>query len=138
MHSAVFATIQGNDLSKMSDDDVALLSLDVGEQNPMTQEDLEKAAKILGAVVPFMTQWGWNNSPAYNAAKNKLTQAGTHSDLNGKVPTRQEATRMIEESGGRVDRQDAGHAPGGVSTHMEPHINYYTPNGEKATVIVKE
>jgi RHS repeat-associated protein len=90
------------------------------------------------AAVPFMTQWGWNGTKPYTDAVKQLEQAGTHETLNGKVPTRAEATRMIEESGGKVERQDAGHAPGGVSTHTEPHINYTTVNNAKATVIVRE
>lgn len=75
-----------------------------------------------------MTQWGRSGSKSYRDAVKELEQAGTHDSLGGKVPTREEATRMIEESGGKVDRQDAGHAPGGVSTHTEPHINYTTVN----------
>ena len=93
---------------------------------------------IIGPAAPVMTPWGWNNQQPYNTAIGQLRQPGTHNTLNGKVPTRQEATRMIEESGGKVDRQEAGHPPGGVSTHHDPHINYYTPKGDKATVIVKE
>lgn len=93
---------------------------------------------IIGPAASVMTPWGWSGSKSYNAARDQLQQPGTHNTLNGKVPTRAEATRMIEEMGGKVDRQEAGHPPGGVSTHHEPHINYYTPRGKKATVIVSE
>jgi hypothetical protein len=78
------------------------------------------------------------NSPAYIKARNELKNPGDHPDLNGKVPTRQEANQMIQEAGGSVDRNDPGHAPGGVSTHTDPHVNYTTPSGQKATVTVRE
>ncbi len=97
--------------------------------------------KELAQLGVFMTQWGWNNSAAYRQARAELEQGGnnvTHEDLNGKVPTREEATRMIEENGGEVVRQDQGHDPGGVSTHTEPHINYRTSTGFRQTVIVKD
>jgi hypothetical protein len=85
-----------------------------------------------------MTQWGWSNSPSYRAARAQADQAGTHETLNGKVPTKEEAIRMIEENGGRIDRLDyEGHPPGGVSDHTYPHINYTTSSGVKATVRVQ-
>jgi len=90
------------------------------------------------AVAVFWTSWGWSGTAAYNKAKNELRQAKTHEELNGKTPTREEATRMIEEIGGKVNRQDPAHPAGGDSTHTEPHINYTTPSGEKATVYVKD
>ena len=93
---------------------------------------------IIGPAAPVMTPWGWNNQEPYNTAIRQLRQPGTHNTLNGKVPTRQEATRMIEESGGKVVRQDEGHHPEGRSAHYEPHINYETKGGEKATVIVRK
>jgi RHS repeat-associated protein len=89
------------------------------------------------AVTPFMTTWGWNGSPPYKDAVNELREAGTHETLNGKVPTKGEAIKMIEESGGRVDRIEEAHGPGSVSTHDYPHINYTTEGGVKATVKVQ-
>ena len=84
------------------------------------------------------TTWGWSDSPPYIKARNQLNTPGTHETLNGKVPTRSEANRMIEEAGGTVVRNDPGHPPGGVSGHEQPHVNYYTAGGKKATVIVRE
>jgi hypothetical protein len=55
------------------------------------------------------------------------TPEGTidNATLGGKVPTQEEAIKMIEESGGTVDRVEPPHAEGGVSTHTESwHINY--------------
>jgi RHS repeat-associated protein len=100
----------------------------------------QQYAQIMSALtsIPFKSSWGWNNSPAYIKARNELKAPGDHPDLNGKVPTRQEANQMIQEAGGSVDRNDPGHAPGGVSTHTDPHVNYTTPSGQKATVTVRE
>jgi RHS repeat-associated protein len=104
-----------------------------------------RSASLVGAVrvngaAPFMTQWGWNNTESYIRARNELESGPnntTHDTLNGKVPTREEALKMIEENGGTVIRDEAGHAPGGVSTHTEPHINYTTSTGIRQTVIVQ-
>ena len=90
------------------------------------------------AVTPFMTTWGWSGSQPYKDAVNELKQGGTHETLNGKVPTRDEAIKMIEESGGTVDRQEyVGHGFGSESTHDYPHINYYTEGNVKATVRIQ-
>jgi hypothetical protein len=89
------------------------------------------------AFAPFMTTWGWSGSPAYKDAVNELRQAGTHETLGGKVPTQDEAIKMIEESGGRVDRIEEGHGADSVSPHDYPHINYYTEGNVKATVRIQ-
>ena len=116
-------------VDQLSDDEVIALDKELRGQ-PIGHA-------VAGAAAPIMTQWGWQGSRQYRDAVNQLKQPGTHESLSGKVPSRAEATRMIEESGGKVIRQDEGHPPGGVSTHHEPHINYTTPSGEKATIIVK-
>ncbi len=96
------------------------------------------ARAVVSMVAPYMTQWGWNKTQAYLRAKAEISQAGTHETLNGKVPTTNEAVRMIEETGGKIDRMDLeGHPPGGVSDHTYPHINYTTSAGVKATVRVQ-
>jgi hypothetical protein len=48
----------------------------------------------------------------------------------------EEAVRMIAHNGGAVDRIEASHRPGGVSSHTYDHINYYTSSGDKAAVQV--
>ncbi len=118
----------------MSDDDVLALDKETRGQSIVPM--------IAGAVAPVMTQWGWSNSKPYNKAKEQLTQEGTHKTVNGRVPTREEAVRLIKESGGKIDRIEEGHHPDGDSTHTEPHINYRTPGerpvgDKKATVIVE-
>ena len=90
------------------------------------------------ALPPIQTSYGWSGSEPYRDAVKELEKPGTHETLGGKVPTRDEATRMIEESGGKVIRQDAAHGPESVSSHDYPHINYETASGIKATVKVQE
>jgi RHS repeat-associated protein len=131
-------TLNGNvvDPSKLNDQQVLQAFADFDAEWRRIAATGANPAAVLGA--PFMTSWGWNNSPPYNKARNELAAAGDHPDLNGKVPTREEANRMIQESGGTVDRNDPGHSPGGVSSHTEPHVNYTTASGQKATVTVRE
>jgi RHS repeat-associated protein len=134
-------TYNRDQLNKMSDSQVVQLSDQINSSEPANDEDLQKIGQALGQAASVMTSWGWNNTPAYNQAKKELEQGGnntTHDTLNGKVPTRAEATKMIEENGGEIIRQDQGHDPGGVSTHTEPHINYRTSTGFRHTVIVKD
>ncbi len=121
------------DVDRMSDDDVLALDKETRGQSPVPV--------IAGAVAPVYTQWGWTNSPPYKIARDQLTEAGTHETVNGRVPTREEAVRLIKESGGRIERIEKGHRPG-RSTHNKPHIDYYTAGeppkgGQRATVIVK-
>jgi hypothetical protein len=68
-----------------------------------------------------------------------MDQPGTHQELNGKVPTREEAVRMIEENGGKIQRIEGGHGPQSVAAeHDFTHINYTTSSGVKATVRIQE
>jgi len=90
-------------------------------------------------IAPFMTQWGWNNSAAYRQARAQIDQPGTHQTVNGKVPTRQEAVKMIEENGGKVQRIEGAHGPDSVAAeHNFSHINYTTSSGVKATVRIQQ
>jgi RHS repeat-associated protein len=104
-----------------------------GIQDFARQQD--ETSPLASAVV--MTQWGWSGSKAYREARNQLKQPGTHENLGGKVPTQDEAVQMIEESGGTIDRIEEGHGPDSVSSHNQPHINYTTAGGDKATVIIQ-
>jgi len=82
-----------------------------------------------------LTRWGWKGGAKWRAALQVLTKPGTHELLAGIVPTVEEATEMIEQTGGTIDRIEQ-HVPGGVSPHTYPHINYTTAEGEKAAVKV--
>jgi hypothetical protein len=93
------------------------------------------------------THFGYKGSLKWRNALKELMQPGPHETIAGEVPTREEATQMIRESGGTIQRGAAGepmepgeqfgHEPGGVSEHTYPHINYETPSGVKATVKVQ-
>ena len=133
------------DVGKLSDADLIQFNKD-------HRDELGAAHwAVAGAV---MTSWGWSGTKAYRDAVGQLNQVNTpqgtadHPDLNGKVPTREEATRMIEEAGGKVTRggsgqeiepgEAGGHGADSVSHHDYPHINYETSSGAKGTVRVKE
>jgi RHS repeat-associated protein len=119
---------QGNrvDLSKLPDAQVIKL---------YGQYQNDEIPPLASAVI--MTQWGWSGSKPYRDAVKQLEQPGTHENLGGKVPTQDEAVQMIRESGGEIDRIEEGHGPESVSSHNEPHINYTTANGAKATVYIQ-
>ncbi len=54
------------------------------------------------------------------------------------TPNVDEAKDLIDAAGGTVDRVDSdGHAPGGVSEHIYPHINYTTASKRKGTIKIK-
>lgn len=99
-------------------------------------------ANILATTV---TQFGYPGQKGYNDAKNQLNKANTPEGTinnqtlgpNGKIPTQSEAIQMIEESGGKVERIEAGHGPDSVSTHDYPHINYTTESGVKGTIQIQ-
>jgi hypothetical protein len=86
---------------------------------------------------PCLTQWGWTGSPSYRAAVKEISQPGDHTEVQGKVPTYDEAVRLIEDAGGKIVRTEPGHDPAGESTHLYPHINYTTADGLKATVQIQ-
>jgi RHS repeat-associated protein len=90
-----------------------------------------------GSTAPEMTPWGWSGSAKWRAAMSELQSAGTHEDLQGIVPTQGQATEMIQQSGGTVDRVEGPHASGGISTHTYDHINYTTADGQKATIRIQ-
>jgi RHS repeat-associated protein len=106
---------------------------------------VQQGANPVAAMSPIMTPWGWSGSKPYRDALTKLNEVNTpqntadHQDLNGKVPSRDDAKRMIEEAGGKVVRgEEQAHGPDSVSHHDYPHINYETASGNKGTIRVKE
>ncbi|MGE0104217.1 MAG: RHS repeat-associated core domain-containing protein [Blastocatellales bacterium] len=89
---------------------------------------LENAAKIVG-------RFGVVGGSRYRKAIKTLQRAGTHKELNGIVPTREEAEKMIIEAGGKIKRIERAHKSG--KGHDFDHINYEAASGEKATVRVE-
>lgn len=92
------------------------------------------------------TQFGFPGQQSYNDAVRQLNRANTPEGTidnqglgtNNKIPTQNEATSMIEESGGTVDRIEEGHGPDSVSHHDYPHINYHTSDGTKGTIRIQK
>jgi len=83
-----------------------MFAFDAGGAAEGTTGAEEGAAEGAAEEAPFMTQWGWNGSKPYTDAVKQLKQTGTHESLSGKIPTREEATRMIQEGGGKVVRSE--------------------------------
>jgi len=84
---------------------------------------------------PENTQWGWTGSKTWKDLVQKVKGGGTITDLNGKIPTKTEAIKLIEEGGGKVDRIEAGHAD--PNPHQYNHINYTTNTGIKGTIKIQ-
>jgi hypothetical protein len=94
-----------------------------------------------GALRPTATQWGWTGSNSWRAAVKEVGAGGTGGvirTIGGKVPTYEEAVRLICESGGKVVRVEGPHAAGGVAGHLDfPHINYTTASGGKGHLAIQ-
>lgn len=101
------------------------------------------ASRRLGTVGALSkTRWGWEEGAKHRAAVRQVGMESkrpvTHTRVGGVVPTQDEAIALIRAAGGKVERIDIeGHAPGGISTHTTPHINYTTKGGTKATVVIQ-
>ena len=92
---------------------------------------------------PLMTPWGWQGSKPYRDAVKRMktinTKEGTIDiqEINGKVPTEEEARRLIEDAGGTVKRVEE-HGADSVSGHKYWHINYDTADGIKGTIRIQK
>ena len=82
-----------------------------------------------------LTKWGYEGAAKHRGILQTLKKAGTHKELAGIVPTRQEAERLIHQAGGRIRRIERGHRSG--TGHTFDHINYITESGEEATLKVQ-
>ena len=127
------------DWNKLSDEEVI--------QTATEYNDALRVGRVVTmtpAAAAALTQWGWPGQQSYNEAKKLLNEPNTSQgtvdrrDLLGKVPTEDEAVKMIEDAGGKVERIEGGHAPGGVSPHENPHINYTTASGAKGTIDIQQ
>ena len=78
---------------------------------------------------------GWRGDKTWKGNVKEVGEGGTIKDLNGQVPTEQEAKDLIKESGGKVNRvEDAHDYP---NPHNYHHINYTTASGAKGTIKIK-
>lgn len=69
----------------------------------------------------------WRSDKTWKQNVKKVDEGSTIHELNGQVPTEQEAIDLINEAGGIVNRIEGPHnAP---NPHDFNHINYATSNG---------
>jgi hypothetical protein len=79
---------------------------------------------------------GWVGDKTWKGNVKDVGTGGTIRSLNGQVPTRLEAVRLINESKGKVLRIEGPHeAP---NPHNFSHINYETPSGGKGTIEISD
>ena len=75
---------------------------------------------------------GWRGDKNWRDAVDKVSKGDTHEAFGGKIASREEATALIRDARGRIDRIEGPHpAP---NPHNYPHINYTTASGVKGTI----
>ena len=75
---------------------------------------------------------GWRGDKKWKTAIKQVADGGTIKDIDGQIPTQQEAIDLINEAGGDILRIEGPHeAP---NPHNFHHINYTTPSGGKGTI----
>ena len=82
------------------------------------------------------TQWGWSGTKVWKNLVEKVRSGGTIENFSGKIPTKSEALKMIEEAGGKVQRIEGPHLS--PNPHNYNHINYTTPSGGKGTIKIQD
>ena len=80
---------------------------------------------------------GWEGDQTWRSNVEQTKSGGTIENFNGNVPTEAEARRLIEQSGGTINRVEGPHPAGGISDHTYPHINYTTSSGVKGTIRIQ-
>lgn len=78
---------------------------------------------------------GWRGDKTWRNNVKKINKGGTIKDLNGIIPTKEEAISLINEAGGKVVRIEGPHNY--PNPHNFKHINYVTSTGKKGTVQIK-
>ena len=79
---------------------------------------------------------GWVGDKTWRANVAEVAKGGDVKLLNGAIPTKNEAIRLINQSGGTVLRIEGGHEF--PNPHNFPHINYETIDGVKGTIQIFE
>ena len=72
---------------------------------------------------------GWKGDKNWRDFVNRIIKGGT---IDSPIISKEEAIRILKESGCIIDRIENGHLP--PNPHVYPHINYTTPNGTKGTI----
>ncbi len=79
---------------------------------------------------------GWVGDKTWKENVRTVNQGGTITQLNGGIPTRQQAIRLIGDAGGSVVRIEGPHQY--PNPHTFSHINYITSSGIKGTIKIFE
>jgi hypothetical protein len=79
---------------------------------------------------------GWQGDSTWRENVKTVGEGGDVYELNGGVPTGNQARTLIEQSGGFVGNYHSAHAPGGVSTHLYNHIHYLTATRIRSAIHV--
>ena len=74
---------------------------------------------------------GWEGDVTWRQNVNTVREGGTITELNGGIPTKSQAKKLIYQAGGRVLRIERAHD--WPNPHRFPHINY-TVNSKKGTL----
>ncbi len=95
----------------------------------------------LSDLLPVRTQWGWTGSSSWRAAAKEVASGGEAGILRtvvGKVPTFEEAVRLIKRANGTIQRVEGPHAAEGVAAHIDfLHINYTTASGKRSHLAIQ-
>jgi uncharacterized protein RhaS with RHS repeats len=97
-------------------------------------EDVNSRVDVFG-LEPIKTQWGWSGTKIWKDLVDKVNQGGTITELSGKIATKDEAIKLIEEGGGKITRIEGPHIP--PNPHTYPHINYTNSVGIKGTIKIR-
>lgn len=87
----------------------------------------------LGKVIK--TKWGWSGTPLWQNLVRRVKEGGTLENLNGKIPSKQEAMKLLEDAGCKIKRIEGPHPS--PNPHQYPHINYSTPGGKPGTIRIE-
>ena len=79
---------------------------------------------------------GWHGDSTWRENVKTVGEGGDVYELNGGVPTGNQARTLTEQSGGFIGNYHPAHAPGGVSTHLYNHIHYLTATGIRSAIHV--
>ena len=79
---------------------------------------------------------GWRGDQTWKQNVKTVADGGDILELNGGIPTGEEARALISEAKGILGAYHNAHPVGGISTHTYNHIHYKTATGLRSTIQV--
>jgi RHS repeat-associated protein len=79
---------------------------------------------------------GWRGDRAWRKAAKEVDKGGTIRSIDGVVPTKEEALRLINDAKGTVQRIEGPHLT--PNPHNFNHINFTTRGGSKGTIQISD